>query len=1077
MALIAVAVIVASVSSCSTKKNTAASRNYQAFITRYNVYFNGDQHFKETLKEMESAYEDDYTSQLFMHPVEAYSNPKAPQPSGSFTRSIEKAQKAIQLHSIKKRPKRKPGQSNNPEYKKWLKREEYNPFLHNAWMLMGRSQYFNGDFLGAASTFYYVVKHFTWLPETVTEAKLWQARSYCGLDWLFEAETILTRIKSDELTNSRLKELYYFTYADFYIRSHDNANAIPMLKEALTFAGGSQKTRLNFLLGQLYASEGDKTAAYQAYKKAGKATSASYRTKFNARIKQSEVFEGADITPEVKALKRMTRYDRNKEYLDQIYYAIGNLYLSRRDTANAIANYILAAEKSTRGGVEKAFSQITLGGLYFDSHRYDLAQPCYAEAVPLLPDDYPDIATLRKRSDVLDELAVYSQNVNLNDSLLRLAAMPEAERLAVIDKIIADLKKREKEETDAARREEYLAEQQAAGSNLKQDNTKAPTSFNLNTDNSWYFYNTATRNAGRTDFQKRWGSRKLENDWRRRNKSSFSFDDFGSGENETDTDDNADDPEENDDKSSDEKKSEAAKANDPHYPEYYLKQIPSTDVEKTTAEDVIREGLYNSGLILKDKLEDFDAADAEWQRLMNRYPDNIYRLDIYYNEYLMNLRANRPAEAERYRQLILSDFPESNFAKAMADPNYIENLRSMFTRQEQLYEDAYANYLADNNAKVHEAYSRMKTEYPLSPLMPKFMFLEALAYVTDNKPEEFGATLTELLERYPDTDVTPMASAYLRGLAQGRKLRSRGSNMRSMLWDIRLSNDSTSTESGEIDFTLEPEEPHYLVLLFSTENISPNQLLFDVARHNFTTYMVRDFDLEVMNFGQLGLLLIKGFRNEGELNHYRSLLAQDNGVMLPEGVRPVQISKSNFEKLLQSGGSFDDYFRFIGEESIRETHESVLSPEEYPSAGEMYGGGDDNSADGESTDDEETIARPAIAPEKTPNDNTEASDGFDIPVPVIETKPATESVNTDSVTTNVTAPKPSAVPTIKGDSLKNAPDTLKTTTPRPVVKPTQPSVPKPKAKKQPQKPAVPKPQPTKPKLPDYPLGSEGDEDD
>ena len=126
-----------------------------------------------------------------------------------------------------------------------------------------------------------------------------------------------------------------------------------------------------------------------------------------------------------------------------------------------------------------------------------------------------------------------------------------------------------------------------------------------------------------------------------------------------------------------------------------------------------------------------------------------------------------------------------------------------------------------------------------------------------------------------------MASSYLRGLAQGRKLRSGGSNMRGMLWDIRLSNDSTSTEGGEIDFVLEPEEPHYLVLLFSTENISPNQLLFDVARHNFTTYMVRDFDLEVMNFGQLGLLLIKGFRNEGELNHYRSLLAQDNGVMLP----------------------------------------------------------------------------------------------------------------------------------------------------------------------------------------------------
>lgn len=1072
-------------SSCSTKKNTAATRNYQAFITRYNIYFNGDEHFKETLKEMESAYEDDYTSQLFMHPVEAYANPKAPQPQGSFTRSIEKAQKAIQLRSIKKRPKRKPGHANDPEYKKWLKREEYNPFLHNAWMLMGRSQYFNGDFLGAASTFYYVAKHFSWLPNTVLEAKLWQARSYCALDWLFEAETILTRIKTDELVNNTLRELYYFTFADFYIRSHDNSKAIPMLKEALGYAHGTQKTRLNFLLGQIYAAEGDNAAAYQAYKKAGGASSASYRTKFNARIKQSEVFQGADITPEVKALQRMTRYDRNKEYLDQIYYAIGNLYLSRRDTANAIANYVLAAEKSTRNGVEKAFSQITLGGLYFDRHRYDLAQPCYAEAVPLLPDNYPDLALLQRRSDVLDELAVYSQNVTLNDSLLRLAAMPEAERLAVIDKIISDLKKKEKEEAEAAKREEYLAQQAATGSNLKQDNAQAPTAFNLNTDKSWYFYNTASRNAGRTDFQKRWGSRKLENDWRRRNKASFSFDEFGSEDEEdaeTGSDTPADDGSE-DEGSSEEKASEAAKANDPHNREYYLKQIPFTDVEKVTAEDVIREGLYNSGLVLKDKLEDFDAADSEWQRLMSRYPDNVYRLDIYYNEYLMNVRRDRPAEAERYRQLILAEFPESNYAKAMSDPNYLDNLRSMFARQEALYDEAYADYLADNNADVHKAYERMVAEYPLSPLMPKFMFLHALAFVTDNKPDEFGATLKELLERYPETDVTPMASSYLKGLAQGRKLRSGGSNMRGMLWDIRLSNDSTATGDGaEIEFVLEPEEPHYLVLLFSTENISPNQLLFDVARHNFTTYMVRDFDLEVMNFGRLGLLLIKGFRNEGELNHYRSLLAQDNGVIIPEGVRPVQISKSNFEKLLQGGGSFDDYFRFIGEETVKTTHESVLPPEEYPSAEEMYDRSEDGNPDRSEQSDE--------SDRSDKSDESDQSDKSDLPATSPAKMNQPDSLNLPkavvtlpSDTTAIQPANPVPDTSVQPEAKPSANPAPKTSTQPASKKTPQPVVPKPKAKTEPKKQPVPQPKTktvtpvTTPKLPDYPLGSEGDEDD
>lgn len=983
------AALAVAVSSCSPKKNTAATRNYQAFITRYNVYFNGDQHFKETLKEMERNYEDDYTTTLFMHPAEAKANPKAPQPSGSFTRSIEKAQKAIQLHSIKKRPRRKPGKGNDPEYKKWLKRDEYNPFLHNAWMMMGRSQYFDGDFLGAASTFYYVAKHFSWLPATVTEAQLWQARSYCALDWLFEAETILRRIKEDQLTSSTLRDLYYFTYADYYLRSHDNPRAISMLTMAVKSAKGSQKTRLNYLLGQLYAAEGMRREAYQAFGKAGSASGAPYRTRFNARIRQSEVFEGQDITPEVKALRRMTRYGANKEYLDQIYYAIGNLYLSRRDTTNAIANYILAADHSTRNGIDKAISQVTLGGLYYDRGRYDLAQPRYAEAVPQLPDTYPGYAQLKRRSDVLDELAVYAQNVVLNDSLLRLSAMPEEEQLKVIGKIIDDLKKKEKEEAEAARREEYLAQQEANGSNLQTGNAQAPNAFTLNTDKSWYFYNTATRNAGRTDFQKRWGSRKLEDDWRRRNKASFSISspDDGDDGDESDDDSGSSSATPEDFNETKEEKEAREREQDPHYPEYYLRQIPKTDAEKTTAAEVIQEGLYNSGLILKDKLEDFDAAKAEWDKLQSRYPDNVYRLDIYYNEYLMNMRRGLTAEAEHYRALILKEFPESKYAAAMRDPDYIEKLRTMEARQEAMYERAYADYLADRNSAVHAAYAEVEREFPLSPLMPKFMFLHALAYVTENDTPAFTRTIDDLLSRYPEADLAPLASEWLKGLKAGRELHSGGSNARGMIWDIRLTNDSTALagEAGEIEFTIAPDDPHYLVLLFSNDAVSPNTLLYEVARHNFSTYVVRDFDIELMNFGPLGLLIIKGFANQAELNHYRSLLARDGTFTMPEAVRPVEISRDNFDKLLQGGGSFDDYFRFTGEETIRATHESVLPPDEYPPSEEMYAPAPDavSSPDVESV--EPSPATPDVAPEREPEPEHKSEP---VPAPVAKPAPA-----------------------------------------------------------------------------------------
>ncbi|WP_302063516.1 lipopolysaccharide assembly protein LapB, partial [uncultured Duncaniella sp.] len=418
--ILAVAVAMAA-GGCSTRKNTAASRNYQAFITRYNVYFNGDQHYKETLKEMESVYEDDYSGPYILHPAEAYNVPAAPQPTGSFTRSIEKAQKAIQLHSIKKRPRRTPGRRNDPEYRKWLKREEYNPFLHNAWMMMGRSQYMNGDFLGAAATFYYVSRHFSWLDATVTEARLWEARCYCALDWLYEAEVIISRISDSKLESKLLRELHSFVSADFYVRSHMYDRAIPHLSEAARMASKPQKTRLYFILGRVCAEAGRKKEAYQAYRKAGSGVGASYRARFNARIKQSEVYDGAAIASEVNALRRLTRYGSNRDYLDQIYYAIANLYLSRGDTVNAITNYELAAERSTRNGIDKAISQATLGGLYYDLGQYDKAQFCYSEAVPQLPDTYPGYAGMKRRSDLLDELAVYTQNVTLNDSLLRLA--------------------------------------------------------------------------------------------------------------------------------------------------------------------------------------------------------------------------------------------------------------------------------------------------------------------------------------------------------------------------------------------------------------------------------------------------------------------------------------------------------------------------------------------------------------------------------------------------------------------------------------------------------------------------------
>ncbi len=1037
---------------CGPRKNTALSRNYQAFITRYNIYYNGDEHYKETMKELEQSYEDDYSRLLFVHPVDAKGVEGVQQPQGDFTRSIEKAQKAIQLRSIKKKPAKKAGRSSDPKYKEWLRREEYNPFLHNAWMMLGKSQFNNGDFLGAASTFYYIAKHFSWLPSTVTEARLWQARAYCDMGWDYEAENILVKTPQDMLTTKELKRLYNMAYAALYLRGIEPEGAIPYVKELVSLSSGAQKSRLNFLLGQLYARKGDKQLAYEAFKRAGSA-SVSYRTQFNARIKQSEVYSGENIKPEVDALKRMTRYDRNKEYLDQIYYAIGNLYLSRKDTAEAIKNYELSVEKSVRNGVDKAICQITLGNLYFDRREYDLAQPCYAEAIPMLPEDYPQYELLRQRSDVLDELAIYTQNVNLNDSLLRLSDMTHEQQLAVVNKIIDELNKKEKEEAERLKREEYLAQQQANGSMMTNTGNaaSAPATYVMNTDDSWYFYNSATLAAGKTDFQKRWGSRKLEDDWRRRNKSSFSFDEFENSDSEKEDDDSAgQNPDENE---KDDAASSKNDPNDPHFPEYYLRQIPSTPQEKITANDVIQEGMYNIGIILKDKLEAYNEAADEWNKLLRRYPDNVYRLDVYYNMYLMYMRIGDKKMAERYRSLILSDFPESKYGMALRDPDYIDNLRRMDSEQNDIYERAYEAYLNNRNGDVHEALNLMQKKYPLSKLMPKFLFIDALTYVTENNQDKFKETLTSLLERYPESDVSPLASDYMRGLSQGKKLHSGVSNTRGMLWDLRLGNDSVSITGDSIEFDLNPDDPQLLVLVYPTDEVSGNQLLFEVARHNFNSFVVKDYDLEPMNFGRLGLLLVKGFANFDELVHYRSVMA--SGLELPANVRPVMISVKNFDTLLQQGRTFEEYFRYVDEQAA-----------EAPVKG---GPG--------LTDPDYGAAIVNDRPEEIPEEDPEPELSLPEPViesvaqPVAEPSPAVDDV---VVTPVIVADTIVTVPALDTVPLPVAAPPVPPKAVEPVKKEPQPSKPvKPSAPATKQAPAAPK----KKVYPDYPSGSEGDDDD
>ena len=906
---LAALLLVVLLSACNTTKNTGWTRFYQSMTTRYNVYFNAEQNYIEQLKLQEDQYEDNYTDLLYTAPAQAYNNPKDPQPQGSFDRTIEKCQSAIQKHSIKSKPKKQQGKRNDPKYKEYMQREEYNPFIHNAWMLMGKAQYNKGDFLGAAATFMYIAQHYTWLPQTVAEARLWQARSYIALDWIYEAEDVLYKANNDSLPPA-LNGTFALVNTDYLIATDNHSKAIPFLETAIKNEHNkTQKARLTFLLGQLYTKDKKNNEAYNAFKKVIN-MNPTYRTQFNARIKMSEVYAGNDIEKEVKSLERMTLKSVNKDYHDQIYYAIGNLYLANNDTTNAIENYKKAVSQSTRNGIEKAVCQITLGELHFGRREYVDAQPCYSEALPQIKEDYPDYKLLTRRSAVLDKLVVYAQNVELQDSLQTLAAMNEEERNAVIQKIIDDLIEQEKKEAEEREREEYLSKNEGLGVNSLQNGANQPTTNTMSGDGSWYFYNQQLINAGKSEFQKKWGSRKLEDDWRRRNKSGFSTSDFG-GSSSNEANDEATD---NDSGNSDGEETPVdsvalANADDPHKIEYYLKQIPLTPEEMETSNEIVAEGLYNMGIILKNDLEDYNAASATFDDLEKRFPENPYRLDVYYNRYLMHMRNNEPAQAEVYRNKILTLFADSEYATALSDPNYLEKRRTEGAVQDSIYKETYTAYLDNNNPAVHQYVAQVKQEYPLSEIMHKFMFLDAMAYIGDKEYDKFKDIVQELVEKYPQADVSEYAGNILKGITQGREINSSG-NARGMVWDTRLGGEDAAIADSTVTFTYEPLSEHYFIYAFNNREISANLLLYEVARMNFSHFLVKDFDLEVVTFDELSLLIVKGFNTFEEVIHYRSVMTNESDFILPDGVRPIMISTSNYNLLLQ-GHTLEEYFEFF----------------------------------------------------------------------------------------------------------------------------------------------------------------------
>ena len=441
-------------------------------------------------------------------------------------RAIEKMEKAIRLHSIKRKPEWNKNRRKTEKDIEWLSRKEYNPFLWKAWMLMGRAQFYEGDFDAAASTFSYMSRLYQTQPAIYARARAWLAKSYIENNFLYDAEDVIRNMKRDSMDRYAQKEWDY-TYADYYIHTGEYAKAIPYMHKVIKHEmRRKQKAREYYLLGQLYAAVNQRQLAYKAFGKAIK-MNPPYQLEFNARIAQTEVMATGQAKKMIGKLKHMAGSEKNAEYLDQIYYAIGNIYLTEKDTTRAIANYETGNSKSTRSGIEKGVLLLKLGDLYWEKEQFANAQRCYGEAIGLLDKDRKDYEQLSNRSKILDELVPHTEAIHLQDSLQSLARMDERERNEAIDRVIAALKKKEKEEKrlqDEQNAAQALQENGAqTESNIQRPVSKAPAPNNNQQNNEqWYFYSPVAVMQGKQQFQRLWGKRQNVDDWQRNNKTVVS---------------------------------------------------------------------------------------------------------------------------------------------------------------------------------------------------------------------------------------------------------------------------------------------------------------------------------------------------------------------------------------------------------------------------------------------------------------------------------------------------------------------------------------------------------------------------
>ncbi len=852
--------------SCSTKKNKWNRRAWHNMTSHYNVWWNGNQSMKEGEEALRTSVVDDYTKVL---PVFNYGTKEnAMAQNAQFDRTIEKSAICIQKHSMR---------FNGKEYVRWI---------DDAFIDMAKAHFYKQDFIPARRTFDYTAMNYPTSKDHYT-ATLWLAKTYIATKQYEKAEGLLQSLivtnASDEKLPKYVERNLDLVLADFYISTGRNSEAVKYLRSAVITAKGKyDKSRAMFILGQIYAEKNENDKAIEQFENVIK-KHPDYIMTFEARMNIARCSATNDTTEVMKMLRKMLKDSKNIQYQDRIYYAMADVMLKDGDKDGAIRYLRSSVAKSTTNTIQKIKSSLEVANMLFDDTQYVLSQAYFDTAVMSMDRTYPGYDSILNLSVMLTDLVANLTTYQLQDSLLRLSEMDTVQLYAVIDKVIDDYKaEQERLEEERATKEQI----ELLGGTMD-PNASRPVTGDEN--GTWYFYNTATKTRGMTEFQRKWGRRILEDFWFITNKQSMMPEEEPITEEEL-----AQMTDEEREAYMKEHGMNEQSADTTRYTEldrgFYLRQIPFSQEAKDDANKQIATALNNIGFIYYSDLKDYEHSIEAYTELSDRYPDNENEVSAWFYLYRMHNSRNENADADNYKNRVLTKYPDSNQAKIILDPEHFLKEAQKGAEAEQLYVKTFDAYKNGQYQRVRMNVEKARTLYSNDTmLMPRFEFLDAISLGYIEVVDSMAYALYRLVQNYPESSIKPYA---LEVLLKANDMYSLGLNIES----ARPKTDTVVEK--ESPYTFNRDEAHYILVICNTKNVRINPLkvrLGDFNKNNF-----RMLQLTVKNLmlnKEQAMLTIDKFENlEQAQDYHKALFINDYvfGGINAEDYQIIEVSISNY---------------------------------------------------------------------------------------------------------------------------------------------------------------------------------------